>query len=216
MSGVKAKLKVVLQADETIVAESEDPALWQRVLLAINGSSAALMSTAGGGGAGDTIEQRQKLAADDAFGGESQDVQKFARALGIAASVVEGACAPAKASPFLTLDMHCWDAMKEQTPGRGIGATTPMGVAGTLLALWMQSAKLGTATQAEVQKVLGTISIRDNNPMRSIQSSEWLQGRPGGVIVLNPARAKRAVAIAKAFCTKDWRSDHTWKGQIAE
>jgi hypothetical protein len=220
MSGVKAKLKVVLQADETIVAESEDPALWQRVLLAINGSSVASFAGTGAVGASaaaaEAIEQQHPLAIDDTIGGESQEVQKFARALGIAASVVEGACAPAKKSPFLTLDMHCWDAMKEQTPGRGSGGTTPMGVAGTLLALWMQSAKLGTATQAEVQKVLGTISIRDNNPMRSIKASEWLQARPGGVIVLNPARAKRAFAIAKAFCTKDWRSDHTWKRQSAE
>ena len=214
MSGVKAKLKVVLQADETVVAESEDPALWQRVLLAINGNPGALPGTAASGDAGDQRQQQQ--AADEGFGGESQEVQKFAKMLGVAASVVEGACAPAKTSPFLTLDMHCWNAMKEQTPGRGIGSMSPMGVAGTLLAFWMQASKLGAATQAEGQKVLGTISIRDTNPVRSIQSSEWLQGRAGGVIVLNPARVKRAVAIAKAFCSKDWRSDLTWKGQNAE
>jgi hypothetical protein len=213
MSGVKAKLKVVLQADDTVVAESEDPALWQRVLLAINGNPAAMPSTTSIGSA---TSQSQQLPADEGFGGESEEVKKLAKMLGVTANVVEGACAPSKSSPFLTLDMHCWDAMKEQTPTRGIGSLSPMAVAATLLALWMQASKLGTATQAEVQKILGTINIRDANPARSIQSSEWLQGRAGGVVVLNPARAKRAVAIAKAFCSKDWRSDLTWKGQIAE
>jgi hypothetical protein len=213
MSGVKAKLKVVLQADETVVAESEDPALWQRVLLAINGNPSALGSAATRSG---TAEQGQPPPMEEGLGGESQDVQKLARMLGVAPDVVEGACAPARASPFLTLDMHCWDAMKDQTPARGIGAMSPMGVAATLLAFWMQATKLGQATQAEVQKILGTINLRDANPTRSIQSSDWLQGRTGGVIVLNPARAKRSVAIAKAFCTKDWRSDSTWKGTSAE
>jgi hypothetical protein len=35
MNEVKAKLQVILKADETVVAVSEDPALWQRMLLAI-------------------------------------------------------------------------------------------------------------------------------------------------------------------------------------
>jgi hypothetical protein len=210
MSGVKAKLKIVLQADETIVAESEDPALWQRVLLAINGDPARLP----GGSVNADREQEQQ--AEEVLGEEAQDVQKLANMLGVSASVVEGACAPAKISPFLSLDMHCWNAMKEQTPAKGVGSMTSIGVAGTLLALWCQSAKLGSAKQVEVHKILRTVNVQDKNPTRSIQSSDWLQSRTGGVILVNPARLTRAIAIAKAFCSKDWRSDLTWKGNSAE
>lgn len=213
MSGVKAKLKVVLQADETVVAESEDAALWQRVLLAINT----------GIGDPDPLTEHKQQRQDptlrqqiDPAPGDADELGRFARSVGTTVEVVQGACSPSKASPYLTLDMHCWNTMKEQTPARGQGSISPMAVAATLLTLWMQAAKLGNATQAEAQKVLATINLRDANAARSIQGSEWLQGRSGGVIVLNPARAKRAIAIAKAFCTQDWRSDVTWKGGPSE
>lgn len=218
MSGVKAKLRVVLQADETVVAESDDAGLWQRVLLAIN---------KGAGGGSSLLEDEGQLrlpaqATDPQRSGnlpslgDDDDVARFAKAVGINVAIMEGACAPSKTSPYLTLDMHCWNAMKEQTPPRGPGSISPIAVAATLLALWMKTAKLGTATQAEAQKVLGTINLRDSNAARSIQAAEWLQGRAGGVIVLNPARAKRAVAVARAFCSQDWKSDLTWKGSSAE
>ncbi|MCW5622277.1 MAG: hypothetical protein KIS79_14315 [Burkholderiales bacterium] len=208
MSGVKAKLKVVLQANDTVVAESEDAVLWQRVLLAINKGI--------GAGCSSLLEDEASPPPEDAGhipniprASDGDDLGRFARAVGISAAIIEGACAPSKTSPYLTLDMHCWNAMKEQTPPRGPGSISPMAVAATLLALWMQTAKLGAATQAEAQKVLGTINLRDANATRSIQQAEWLQGRGGGVIVLNPARAKRAVAIARAFCSQDWKSDLT-------
>lgn len=220
MSGVKAKLKVVLQADETVVAESEDAGLWQRVLLAINNKGA-------GGGDPSLLDDADastpsarrpdpRRTGDLPTAGNGDDVARFARAVGISADTIEGACAPSRTSPYLTLDMHCWNAMKEQTPPRGPGSISPIAAAATLLSLWMQTAKLGAATQAEAQKVLGTINLRDANAARSIQAAEWLQGRAGGVIVLNPARAKRAVAVARAFCSQDWKSDLTWKGGSAE
>jgi hypothetical protein len=87
-------------------------------------------------------------------------------------------------------------------------------MAATLLTLWMQTAKLGNTTQAEAQKVLGTINLRDANAQRSIQTADWLQARTGGVIVVNPARIKKALAIARAFCMQDWKTDLAWKGVI--
>lgn len=213
MSGVKAKLKVVLQADEAVVAESEDAGLWQRVLLAINKGSDedSLVQVA-------PRERQDNPPREEAdfLSANASEVARFARLVGVSVDDIQGACAPSKTSPYLTIDMHCWETMKEQTPARGIGSISPMAVAATLLALWMQAAKLGAATQGEAQKVLATINLRDANAGRSIQASEWLQGRAGGVIVLNPARAKRALAIAKAFCTQDWRSDLTWKGGTAQ
>lgn len=203
MSGVKATLKVVLQANDTVVAESEDAALWQRVLLAINkgnlGESGALALEEGIPPIRKQGPTRTHLdsSADD-------EVSRFAEVLGISSETLVGACAPAKESPYLTLDMHCWNTLKEQTPPRGQGSVSPMALAGTLLALWMQTARLGNATQAEAQKVLGTINLRDSNAVRSIKSTEWLQGRAGGVIVVNPAKSKKAVAVARAFCEQDW------------
>ncbi|MFN0301171.1 MAG: hypothetical protein ACKVQU_12570 [Burkholderiales bacterium] len=215
MSGVKATLKVVLQANDTVVAESDDATLWQQVLLAINkGPGTAGASLVAGDAA---VPQTSGLRTGDlSSGDEDDDVSRFARAVGVGTDVIQGACAPSKTSPYLTLDMHCWNAMKEQTPSRGPGSVSPIAVAATLLALWMQSAKLGTATQADAQKVLGTINIRDGNAVRAIQAAEWLQGRSGGVIVINAARAKRAVSVARAFCSQDWRSDQTWKGGKVE
>jgi len=122
---------------------------------------------------------------------------------------------PASSSPYLTLDMHCWDSFKNQTPAKGPGSLSPMSVSATLLALWMHSSKIGNATQAEAQRVLETINLRDANAARSIQKSEWLQARPGGVVVVNPARIKRAIAIAKSFCTQDWVGQ-VFRGAAAE
>jgi hypothetical protein len=216
MSGVKAKLKVVLQADDTVVAESDDAQLWQRILLAINKGPDGHKELEAGeqhdgqarkGGAATTFEE--SIAPQD-------DISRFAKAIGTGVAAVQGACAPVRVSPFLTLDMHCWTAMKEQTPASGRGSISPMAVAATLLALWVQQAKLSAATQAEAQKVLGTINLRDANAGRSIKQAEWLQSRPGGVIVINPARVKRAMAVAKSFCTQDWTSDLTWKGSATE
>lgn len=218
MTGVKATLKVILQANDTIVAESEDPALWQEVLLAINkvGDETNLSSldTKGEGAQRGTVGESHSTELHRGHGGA--DVGQFARLLGIDAASVQGACSPSRVSPYLTLDMHCWNAMKDQTPPRGPGSLSPIAISATLLALWMQTAKLGNATQAEAQKVLGTINLRDANAARSIQGAEWLQARSGGVIVVNPARIKRAVAIAKAFCSQDWKTDLSWKGSGTE
>jgi hypothetical protein len=215
MTGVKAKLKVVLQADETVVAESDDAGLWQRVLLAINKGNAVGALDEGGREpeSSGREEPRKGFGSADS---ETDDIGRLSHTIGVSREAVLGACSPARASPFLTLDMHCWNAMKEQTPVRGPGSISPMAVAATLLALWVQTAKLGSATQAEAQKVLATINLRDANAARSVQAAEWLQGRSGGAIVLNPARVKRAVAIAKAFCSQDWKSDSTWKGSTSE
>jgi hypothetical protein len=194
---IKAKLKVVLQAGETVVAEVEDSLLWQRVLDAINKGGGEhfeadpLVQQAGGGNG------KPKPPVNDA-------IDKFAQLIGITREQAIGACSPTTDSPYMHLDSRYWEAMKNQTPERGPSAYSPMAVAATLLALWFQCAELGNATQAQAQAVLATIHIRDRNASRGIQRSTWLQPRSGGVVVLNPAQASRAIAIAKAWCTQDW------------
>jgi hypothetical protein len=219
MSGVKAKLKVVLQADDTVVAESDDPALWQRVLVAINsGDIDGLVQApakADGSRQGEVSNQRVSQLGTLPEGVD-EAVARFAKSIGVSIEQVLGACSPSRESPYLTLDMHCWNTFKDETPPRGPGSIGPMALAATLLALWAQVSKFGSATQAEAQKVLGTINLRDPNASRAIAGTEWLQVRPGGVVVVNPARIRRASALARAFCQQDWRTDLTWKGSAAE
>jgi hypothetical protein len=219
VSGVKAKLKVVLQADETVVAESDDAALWQRVLVAINSSDITALTpppaTAGGIPQGEAPNGRAGQL-DATPEGADEAVVRFAKSISVPVELVLGACSPSRESPYLTLDMHCWNTFKDETPPRGPGSIGPMALAATLLALWAQASKFGSATQAEAQKVLATINLRDPNAARAIAGTEWLQGRPGGVVVVNPARIRRAAALARAFCQQDWRADSAWKGSAAE
>src|SRR6266700_3559688 len=136
---VKAALRLVLMADETVVAESEDGALWQKVLFAINsgrptpelGAVAAEEAPAPGDG----------LESDVA-------VAKFAQDIGVSVTEIKGACDPRIEPPYLTLDPRYWEALKRNTPARGRGAISPMALAATLIALWFRAAKRGTPTQA--------------------------------------------------------------------
>ena len=136
----------------------------------------------------------------------NEPVVKFASVLGISQELVQGACSPSMEAPYLHLDMHCWEDMKKQLPPRGPGSIAPIAVAATLLALWMRTAgTLGSATQAHAQKVLATIELRDPNASRGLSSTPWLQTRPGGVIVVNPAQMSKAITVARSFCIKQWK-----------
>jgi hypothetical protein len=203
---VKAKLTITLKADETVVAETEDAGLWQRVLIAINKGSHDLAegyekqrSPESG-----VEEQGGGRRASDA-GGDA--VERFATQLGVRREELEGACAPSEEEPFLHLDVHCWEEFKRQVPSAGRAAMSPIVLAATLLTLWFRAAGLGNPTQAQAQGVLRTIGVEDKNPSRGIQRAEWLQSRPGGAILLNPAQVSRAFGIAKAFCTKQWKPE---------
>jgi hypothetical protein len=198
---LKAKLRIVLHADETVVAESDNSALWQKVLIAINSSSSAMEP-------GELAPPNRSMAPAHHIAQEGADpIDRLAKELGLSRAEIEGACSPSTQEPYLHLDLHCWEAMKKQTPERGPTAYSSMAVSATLLALWFRSAGLGNPTQAQAQAVLKTIDIRDQNPGRGIERSEWLQSRPGGAIVINPAKVSRAIALARAFCSQKWTKD---------
>lgn len=195
-----AKLVVVLKADDVVVAEIENPVLWQRVLAFANADapSSDLLPANGT----PSFEGKDSLQAD--FSGDDA-IGRFARTLGISTDELIGAMSPSREPPYLTLDRHCWAAMKKGTPLRGPGSLSHAAVAGTLLALWVNEGKLDvTATQTLATNILNAINVQEKNPSRSIKNTKWLQGRPSGVIVINPAEILKAQAIAKAFCTKAW------------
>ena len=212
MSQLKARLTVVLKADDVIVAEAENALLWQRVLKAINSGNTDLFEDAAKPTSPPVTDFPQPPAESPQTEVNSDiaksAVGKFSLQLGLQSNVVIGACDPNTTEPYLQLDMHNWSAVKTQLPERGLSALSPVVVAATLLGLWFRAANLGNPTQAQAQKVLATINVQDKNPSRGIKSAPWLQARPGGQVLINAAQVEKAILLAKCFCSKDWKP---WK-----
>lgn len=195
----KAKLSVVLKADSTVVAESDDAILWQKILAAIQGGSTLP----------DESRKREIDPPDDLSGagdaGSDKAVARFAKSIGVSVETVIGALSPSSEPPYLHLDHHCWAQMKKGTPSRGVGSLSATGLAATMLALWFKEAKLDLhATQALASDVLDTINVTDPNASRGIKNTKWLQGRAGGVVVINAAEIAKAIELTRSFCAKQW------------
>lgn len=194
----KAKLTIILKANETVVAEVENPILWQQVLGVIHNETALT-----------TLPSlKTESVIEEVKNNDSDVMQRFAKKIGVSAEEVEGALSPSLVEPYLHLDAHCWSAMKKNTPTRGPGALSPTALAGTLLALWFKETDLGTPTQINAREVLKTVDVLDPNPSRGVKNSKWLQGRAGGTIVLNPAEIETAISITRSFCNKNWGSSN--------
>ncbi len=187
---IKAELKIILQANNMVIAESSDCILWQKVLAAINPSSEG--------------------SANDNLGDISRDLspakkptEEMAKEIGVSVDILKGACTPSESTPFIHLDKHHWEAMKKTLPGRGSKAIAPIALAATLLILWKEKAKLGDITIKESQEVLKTLGLHDKHPNRSLKNCKWLQLRANNIII-NPAETSKAITLAEAYCTKEW------------
>jgi hypothetical protein len=196
---IKAALKIVLHAGDTVVADSDDPALWHRVLAAIH--EEPLIGDIGGDTA-DVDPPPDPAPPEPPRAPVDPDVVRFADELNLATDAVQRACSPSKQPPYLHLDRAAWQAMKDATPPRGPGSLPRAAVAATLLALWFRRAELGSPTVKMVHKVLRTIDVRDKNAARVVREARWLHAR-GRTIALT-ADASRAITLAKAFCAHDW------------
>ncbi|WP_449428895.1 hypothetical protein [Rhodanobacter umsongensis] len=208
MSNVKAVLKVVLYAEQVVVAESSDSLLWQRVLAAINGNPSmpgkASKDVPPLGDAGEDDAPDQKVGKTT-----KGPLEKFAGEIGVSAEEVQAACDPTSEEPYLILDHDAWEAFKTQLGDRGPFAVSPAAAAATLLALWFKYSNVqDNATQAQAQAALKTINVRDSNAARGVKRAEWLQPRAGGQIILNPAKITKARLFAKSFCSQNWAE---WK-----
>lgn len=194
---VKAKLTIILKANDTVVAEIDDSSLWQQVLSAVN--NGAMLSV----GADVNSKQGANLkGVPDRLDVGGTALTKFAAELGVSQVVVKGACGPTSNSPFIHLDKHHWEALKKNTPERGAKSIGAVVLAATLLVLWKEKAGLGATPLKETASVLETIGVSAKNSSRSINNCEWLQLRNGS-IVLNPAQTSKAIAVAKAYCMKE-------------
>lgn len=192
---LKAKLKIVLHANDTIVAVSEDPVLWQRVLVSINSPESEVQMP----GNDVAVSGLPPLDSDSDTSGTAADV--LAKQLGVEKNVLMGACSPSETKPFIYLDNHHWEALKKNTPARGSSAINGTTLAATLLVLWKSAAKLGDTNIKEAASVLRTINVASKNPSRSVKNCQWLQIR-NSIVVLNPAETSKAIKAARAYCLK--------------
>jgi len=195
---LKTDLKVQLWAGSVLVAESNDLALWTRIFPAIAGASAG--SNSNGTVMADELT-RPVSGNHPPVVPIGSPLDKLAQELGVDIEVLQGACDPLPESPYMRLDMHRWAKLKENTGRGGPGAVPPMTLAATFLALWHRLIRpLQPPTIAECQAVLATIQLRDKNPHRAIRGCPWL-GLAGESLRLKPDGIKRAIALAKAYCT---------------
>lgn len=216
---VKARLRILLLANEVLVAETDDEALWQEMLGRIAADpdrDPRLGRYAATGDAGPGRETDPQPAGSSspvaavppvkaastgsvalAAGGEPQ--ARLAEELGLALEVVVGACDPSPNPPYMHLDRLAWEEFKRLNPRRGPAAVPPIVLAATLLALWGRHAGIASVTVNHTQALLETVDVRDKNPTRGLKNCEWLQLRDGAV-KLNPARLERARSVARAFC----------------
>lgn len=219
-SPLKAAMSVVLKANDVVVAEVDDPALWNAVFAAISaGQSSLPVQTSA------SLPQSQfpphglltpNVASGSLPGADAvvaatvantpaiEPIHKFAKELGVDVNILIGACDPATTDPYIALDLHHWEAMRRDLPSRGTKSISPIQLATSILCLWARHAGFGSVTQVMAQNVLANIGSRDPNAARGLDSSDWLQRKQGGVVVINPAKISKAIVLVAGFCNKDW------------
>ncbi len=190
---VKAKLQVVLKADDLVVAESEDEALWRAAFDAI---------IAGRPLANSPAQSAPLVPTATGPAPAGSRVEVLASELGLDVSIVDGACGPFFEAPYIHLNPHNFEALKKNTPQRGSGSIPATILAATLLALWFRAADLGQVKVDHIHDVLRTLGLADKNAPRALKNCPWFTMRGESIVVLNPAEITRAVAVARAYCTK--------------
>jgi len=190
---IKAQLKLILTADNVVIAESDDAKIWQAALQAIQG--AAVEQVLGG----DNTAQEKGI--DWVPDEERAAILSLASDLDIEPQDLLSACHPRLIAPYIFPNKHYWEAFKHQTAQRGRNSVSNAVLALTLLLLWGEKIHLERVALRDGMAVLRTIVARDDHASRAVENCPWLQ-KTSGRIVLNPEKISRAVAIARAFCTR--------------
>jgi len=201
----EASLKIVLKADDVIVAESEDVELWQHVLSQLSSEGAppkvpersTKKKTENSKRDEDVplFSERQSAESEP-----EEAIAKFSAKLGVDEDILRGACDPSLEPPYVHLDKHHWQALKEELPSRGRNAIPSIVISASILAAWLEEAKPNKRpTIEEAQSVLKSIDTRDRNPGRGISNCQWLQAK-NGEITVHPAKIDMAMAVVRAYC----------------
>lgn len=190
---IKAKLKLILTADNVVIAESDDTEIWQAALQAIQG--AAVEQVLGG------EKEIPDKGIDWVPEEERAAILSLASDLAIEPQDLLSACHPRLIAPYIFPNKHYWEAFKQQTAQRGRNSVSNAVLALTLLLLWGEKIHLERVALRDGMAVLRTIVARDDHASRAVENCPWLQ-KSSGRIVLNPEKISRAIAIARAFCTR--------------
>jgi len=190
---IKAQLKLILQADDVVIAESDDPRIWQAAFQAIQGADVEKVL----GRSGPATDSGIHWVPEE----ERSAILSLAGDLEVDPQDLLSACHPRMIAPYVFLNKHYWEAFKHQTAERGRTAVSNAVLALTLLLLWGEKIHLERISLRDGMAVLRTIMARDDHASRAVENCSWLQ-KTSGRIVLNPEKISRAVAIARAFCTR--------------
>ncbi len=192
---IKARLTLILKADDVTVAESDDPEIWQAAFEAIQ---------AGLGGS--PLRRSEEELAEWVPEEERVAIRSLATELGIAVKDILASCHPRTMPPYLFLNRRYWEAFKRQTPERGRHSVSNAVLAMTLLLLWAEKINLDRVALRDGMAVLRAISAGDEHASRAVDNCSWLQ-RSAGRIVINPDEISKAITVARAFClqqTPEW------------
>lgn len=195
---IKARLKLILKADDVTVAESEDPQIWKAAFEAIQTGLEGIGLRRPDEELSEWVPEEERVA-----------IRSFAAELGIAVKDVLAACHPRTMPPYLFLNRHHWEAFKRQTPERGRNAVSNAVLAMTLLLLWAEKINIDRIALRDGMAVLRAISAVDEHASRAIENCTWLQ-RSAGRVVINPDEISKAIAVARAFCLQqapEWPDD---------
>jgi len=187
---IKARLKLVLMAEDIVVAETDDPQIWQAAFQAIQGDASQLQP-----------ERDEDATVEWVAEGERIAIKALAKELNVEVQDLMSACHPRPIPPYIFLSKYHWEAFKRNTPERGRNAVSNAVLALTLLLLWAEKAHIEKITVRDGYAVLRAISARDEHASRAIENCSWLQTGGGGVH-LNPEAISEAIAVARAFCIK--------------
>lgn len=194
---MKTRLKLILKAGSTVVAESQDPLLWQSALAAITGGTQG-EEPLERGGAGATIPASGKPPVGSTPRIASPELRSFCRMVQVPTGAAQAALEPSRKAPFLRLHPDQYASFRMHVPQRGPNAITGTVLAATLLTLWFKFAKLGSPSVYQVKTLLKPLGVEDRNSYRSLKNCSWLTTRDGH-IHLHPIRTADAFRIARAF-----------------
>ncbi|MCK5828614.1 hypothetical protein KAH43_08850 [Candidatus Bipolaricaulota bacterium] len=190
---IKARLRLILTADDVVVAESDDARIWQAAFQAIQGANVEQVLG--------TSAPDQDAEIDWVPEEERAAILSLASDLAIEPQALLSACHPRMIAPYIFLNKRYWEAFKHQTAERGRTAVSNAVLAISLLLLWGEKINLERVALRDGMAVLKTISARDEHASRAVENCPWLQ-KTMGKIVLNPEKVSRAIAVARAFCTQ--------------
>jgi hypothetical protein len=207
---IKASLKVILMANDVVVAESEDPTIWQSVFTSITQggviqSPSTQVQNEAQSTFSNTVAAPQENAPQSAVSSDNSSgspLNNLANELGISEDLIQAALSPEVEAPYFHLDHHCWEAYMKSNPSRGNKAIPPVALIATLLAGWFKHIKKEGLTTKECHNVLKQVHFTANNVNRSLRNSKWLQLKNNN-IVINPVETSKALDVFRAFCQKN-------------